>query len=125
MSYIGILYKPDYGSDGLEISDEILQLYIDVSGREYNYSRNDTLMISLIKTYGREYKDSTFIAYIDSKYEDCWYIHEYDGSESVKINLDKYRLKLINEIPISEFNREKVIEIINMKLENPNIIINV
>jgi hypothetical protein len=106
MSYSIILYNQ------FDISDEILDLYEEKYGEQYDFSCDNSKMIYLIESLNI----SVCKAYFDKKYEGCWRIHEYDGMESVKIDIEKYRIKMIKEIPEEEFTREKVMEILDMKI---------
>lgn len=120
MEYTTILFNSNYGTDGLNPSDELCDKYREKYGKEFNFDRDDKLMVELI----RETNDySIGVSYFDKKYEGCHTISEYDGLEKVTIDINKYRIKLIKEIPDDEFNKEKVMEILNMNIPRPKIYI--
>lgn len=123
MEYFTVLYNPNYGSGGINISLESFNEYLSITGEEYDYSRTNAIMATIIE----KGEDCMSVAYLEIKYKDCWFIHEYDGSESVKIDIEKYRCKLIKEqLEIAnklESNDEKVKilikidEIISLKIK--------
>ena len=124
---IEILYNTKYGGWG--ISKKAIELYklrrSDLSEIEKdNYSsfsfslsrRNDPILIEIYKELGNDF-DSKFsrsvIKKISKKYENYYYIEEYDGKEWVKINYNEYKLdniyNKIKEILKSDLNNDQKI----------------
>jgi hypothetical protein len=102
---IEILYNNCYG--GWNISKKAIELYklrnnnvqdsdntLD-SELDFYYQRNDPILIQIYKELGHEFDDKyskTKLKKINKKYENYFYIDEYDGAECVKINYTKYKL---------------------------------
>lgn len=96
------------GFGGFELSRQVLHTYNEkrkMEGLEEIYNikliesnyRHDPLLIEAIKSSGNSRKIG--IADIDSKYKNCYEIHEYDGYESVVCDparLIEYRLRSVN-----------------------------
>lgn len=85
-------------------------------------NRNDESMIQLLKELNLSMCECPFlVVYFDKKYDGCFDIQydETQGKEYVNINLSTYCLKLIEQL--SKFTKEKVMEIIKMKLKNLNV----
>ena len=96
---IEILYNNRYG--GWKISEKANELYKLRSHNsteiefDYYYNRNDTTLIQIYKELGNDFDgkySSTKIKKIPKKYENYYYIDEYDGKEYVKIDYTKYKL---------------------------------
>jgi hypothetical protein len=97
---IEILYNNRYG--GWKISKKAIELYklrsynsTEIEFNYYYYNRNDTILIQIYKELGNDFDDkhsSTNIKKIPKKYENYYYINEYDGKEYVKIDYTKYKL---------------------------------
>ena len=96
---IEILYNICYGGWG--ISKKTIELYklrSNLTELNFNYNyccRNDTILIQIYKELGDEFDDKysrTKIKKILKKYENYYYIDEYDGKEFVKIDYTKYKL---------------------------------
>jgi hypothetical protein len=94
---IEILYNKKYG--GWTISDKAMELYkLRTTNNldSYFHKRNDTILIQIFKELGNEFDDKkysrTLIKKIPKKYEDYYYISEYDGLETVNIDYTKYEL---------------------------------
>jgi len=122
---IEILYNTSYGSWG--ISDKAMELY---KLRNVNYnsmelisdeelSRTDPILIQIYNEFGDEMNTKNCkirIKKIPKKYENYYYISEYDGKECIEIDLTNYKLDMvynkITEILQSTNNNDiKIIEI--------------
>lgn len=103
MNFFTVLYKPGYGSEGLELLNSTCDMYKERTGIEFDYERTDCVMANIITEIelDEDSEEHTKIAYLEDKFKNCWFIHEYDGSESVRIDMTKYRLKLIKEKVLS------------------------
>lgn len=93
---IEILYNNNYGGWG--ISKKAFELYQLRSNSEFEkdfHCRNDPILIQIYKELGDDF-DSKFsrsrIKKIPKKYENYYYIDEYDGKECVKIDYKDYKL---------------------------------
>ena len=122
---IQVLYNNCYGS--WKISSLAKKLYIsrkmkNKSNDIYKYlsKRNDPILIQIYKELGKEFDEKnskTMIQKIPKKYENYYYIDEYDGLESVQIAYSNYELdnlkKNIKEILENNSidNDEKINEI--------------
>jgi hypothetical protein len=94
---IEVLFNNCYG--GWTISNKAMKLY---TLRKTNNSnnclrrRNDPILIQIYKELGDEFDDekysNTKIEKIPKKYENYYYISEYDGLEMVEIDYTKYEL---------------------------------
>ena len=94
---IEILYNKKYG--GWTISDKAKELYKLRTTNNVDsdfHERNDTILIQIYKELGKEFDDKKFsktlIKKIPKKYEEYYYISEYDGLETVNIDYTKYEL---------------------------------
>lgn len=98
---IEVLYNNKYG--GWKISKKAIELYklrnIDsnLTELEFDYycCRNDQILIQIYKELGDDFDDKhskTKIKKILKKYENYYYIDQYDGKENVKIDYTKYKL---------------------------------
>jgi hypothetical protein len=97
---IEILYNSTYGGWG--ISKKTFELYklrsnlTNLSEFEKDFScRNDPILIQIYKELGDDFDDKfskSKIKKIPKKYENYYYIEEYDGKEFVKIDYIKYKL---------------------------------
>jgi len=96
---IEILYNNRYG--GWKISEKAIELYKLRSDNSteiefnYYYDRNNTILIQIYKELGNDFDNkysSTKIKKIPKKYENYYFIDEYDGKEYVKIDYTKYKL---------------------------------
>ena len=104
---IEVLLNDCYGGWG--ISNKAKELYIlrkTENSRNYLSMRSDPILIQIYKELGdefdREKYSKTGIEIIPKKYENHYYISEYDGLERVEIDYTKYELdnlkKKIKEI---------------------------
>ena len=117
-----ILYNACYGGWG--ISNKAMELYKLKTNNFDNYypRRNDTILIEIYKELGDEFDEKhskTLIEKIPKQYENFYYISEYDGLETVKINYTKYELynlkKNIKEILEKNIdNDEKINQLKNI-----------
>ena len=126
---IEILYNTKYGGWG--ISKKAIELYklrrsglSEIEKDDYSSSssfssfscRNDPILIEIYKELGNDF-DSKFsrsaIKKIPKKYENYYYIEEYDGKEWVKIDYNEYKLdnihNKIKEILKSDLNNDQKI----------------
>jgi hypothetical protein len=94
---IEILYNNRYG--GWVISDKAMELYTLRKIKNSNYylrRRSDPILIQIYKELGDEFDgkkySKTSIEKIPKKYENYYYISEYDGLEKVEIDYTKYQL---------------------------------
>jgi len=95
---IEILYNDSYGG-GWRISNKARKLYeLRKTNNSNNYlcKRSDPVLIQIYYELGNEFDgektSKTFIEKIPKKYKNCYYISEYDGSETVEIDYTKYEL---------------------------------
>lgn len=110
-----VIINVAYGGGGIHTTDEIDALYFEETGKNYDYDREDVVMAKLIET--NECVGKYFcmqVIYIENKYKGCYTIQEYDGSESVSVSIDKYKIKLVKEL--EDFTKENVVKILDMKL---------
>jgi len=110
---IEVLYNARYG--GWVISDKAMKLYTLRRTKNSTYylrRRNDPILIQIYKELGDEFDgkeySKTSIEKIPKKYENYYFISEYDGLETVEIDYTKYELDIL---------KQKIKEI----LENNNI----
>ena len=94
---IEILYNSKYGGWGMsKKAFELYKLKVNLSEFEKNFCcRNDQNIIQIYKELGDDFDDmfsKTRIKTIPKKYENYYYIEEYDGKECVKINYTEYKL---------------------------------
>jgi len=97
---IEVLYNECYGS--WKISDKAKELYIFrksnnelIENNIYLSKRNDPNIIQIYYELGEEFNGKncrTNIRKISKKYENYYYIDQYDGFESVEIDYIKYEL---------------------------------
>lgn len=93
---IEVLYNNCYG--GWRISDKAMELYTFRKTKNSNNSRkrNDPILIQIYNELGDEFDgwegSKTSIEKIPKKYENYYYISEYDGLEMVEIDYTKYEL---------------------------------
>ena len=93
---IEILYNGCYGGWG--ISDKAVELYKLRNVNCNNFDdedlcRNDPILIQIYNELGKEFNGEYAkikIKKIPKKYKNYYYIHEYDGLESVKIDYTNY-----------------------------------
>jgi len=86
-----------YGGFGL--SKEGAELYDKLSKHHVSLDRFDPVLIQVIETLGVKANcnySKLGIVYIPGKFRDCIKIDEYDGLESIEIDLDKYILNQIH-----------------------------
>ena len=97
---IEILYISG-GYGGWKISDKAMELYKLRTANNNNFDiylqdRNDTILIKIYKELGNTFNDKNYgktsIKKIPKKYEEYYYISEYEGLESVEINYTQYEL---------------------------------
>lgn len=94
---IGVLYNACYG--GWAMSDKAKELYTLRKTKNSNYcrKRNDPILIQIYNELGNDFDSKhrhskTSIKKISKKYENYYYISEYDGLETVVIDYTKYEL---------------------------------
>ena len=91
---IDVLYNNCHGGWG--ISDKARELYIlRKTKNSNNKRRTDPILIQIYNELGDEFDDkysSSAIAKIPKKYENYYYISEYDGLEKIEIDYTKYEL---------------------------------
>ena len=131
-----VLVNKCYGRFGLsdEIYDEYEKKYKKINPNFGNremyetlhdpYIRTNNLLIELVKKYGEKANDiysKIKIEYIPKKYEKAFYIYEYDGMESIRINYDKYRHQKLKDI-LYDTNIDDSERVLQMKffIENKN-----
>uniref|UniRef100_A0A6C0IEK8 Uncharacterized protein n=1 Tax=viral metagenome TaxID=1070528 RepID=A0A6C0IEK8_9ZZZZ len=125
--FIEILYNTSYGGWG--ISDKAIELYklrnVNDNSMALEYechellSRTDPILIQIYNELGDEMNTKCCkirIKKIPKKYENYYYISEYDGKESIAIDFTNYKLDMvynkITEILQSTNNNEiKIIKI--------------
>jgi len=112
-----ILINKNYGGFGL--SEKATELY-NTRKREIdplfiynknNVDRTDPILIQIYYELKDEINDQFAklgIYKIEKKYKDCYEISEYDGSESIKINYAKYKLKKLQYELIDILNNNKL-----------------
>ena len=93
---IEVLYNGCYGGWG--ISDKAKELYTSRQIKNDTYylrRRSNTILVQIYKELGNEFDDKyskTKIEKIPKKFENYYYITEYDGLETVEIDYTKYEL---------------------------------
>ena len=93
---IEVLLNDCYG--GWRISNKATKLYELRKIKDSNYyirRRSDPILIQIYKELGYEFDEKyskTNIEKIPKKYEKYYYISEYDGLETIEIDLIKYEL---------------------------------
>ena len=93
---IEVLYNGCYG--GWKISDKAKELYTSRQIKNDTYylrRRSNTILIQIYKELGNEFDgkySKTKIEKIPKKFENYYYITEYDGLETVEIDYTKYEL---------------------------------
>ncbi len=107
--FVEVMYNASYG--GFGFSKEAKQLYCremnvpEESVRFSRFSRTDPVMIRIVKDLG-ERANGNFsnicLERIDVKYENHFYIEEYDGYECVKIDYKEFKLERIRAAIESE-----------------------
>lgn len=132
MEYFTVLHSGSYGCGSIPIPKRIANLYMKETGQFWTRrNRTDSIMGKLVLENRDECdKAGVDVTIIDKKFEDCWDIHEYDGLETIQINEDKYKLKLINDLVNSYFKEPMSLNdsscqrmydiksILSMKIEN-------
>jgi hypothetical protein len=113
---IEVLINDCYG--GWRISNKAIELYTLRKSEKYLSKRSDPILIQIYKELGDEFDEGKYsktgIEKIPKKYENHYYISEYDGLETVEIDYTKYELdnlkKKLKEIieNISIDNDEKI-----------------
>lgn len=108
---IQVLYNNCYGGWGA--SDKALQLYNDRMSQldtEHKFitcsselwrKRHDSLLVEIFHELGNDFNpeySNVKIATIPKKYEKYYTITEYDGLESVNIDINQYKLDTITQI---------------------------
>ena len=124
---IEVLLNDCYG--GWSISNKALQLYkLRKTNNSSNYvrRRSDPLLIQIYKELGNEFDgekySKTGIEKIPKKYENYYFISEYDGLETVEIDYTKYEMdnlkKNIKEILDNNSidNDEKINQLKNISI---------
>ena len=123
---IEVLINDCYG--GWKISNKAVELYKLRRPKDSNYyvrRRSDPIFVQIYKELGDEFDggkgSKTGIGKIPKKYENYYYITEYDGLESIEIDYTKYEFdnfkKNIKEILENNSidNDEKINQLQNMK----------
>ena len=91
---IDVLYNNCYGGWG--ISNKARKLYeLRKTNNSNNRKRNDPILIQIYNELGDEFDNkysNSAIAKIPKKYENYYYISEYDGLEKIEIDYTKYEL---------------------------------
>jgi len=91
---IEVLINDCYG--GWSISSKASKLYALRKINNYKNKRSDPILIQIYKELGDEFDggkySKTNIEKIPKKYENYYYISEYDGLETVEIDYSKYEL---------------------------------
>jgi hypothetical protein len=93
---IEVLYNYCYGHWGM--SDKAKELYTlrkTKNSNNYIRRRNDPILIQIYNELGNEFDErnsKTSIEKIPKKYENYYYISEYDGLETIEIDYTKYEL---------------------------------
>ena len=111
---IEVLYNNCYG--GWRMSDKAGKLYIlrkTKNSNHYVRRRNDPILIQIYNELGDEFDgkySKTSIEKISKKYENYYYITEYDGLETVEIDYIKYELDNLKK------NIEEILE--NNSIDN-------
>ena len=100
--HIEVLYNDCYGSWG--ISNKANKLYTLRKTKDYDYNnylrRSDPILIQIYNELGHEFDNKhskTTIQKIPKKYENYYYITEYDGLETVEIDYTKYELDILKK----------------------------
>jgi hypothetical protein len=128
---IGVLYNDCYG--GFVISKRVIDLYnIKMKGinpehenilynENYylnNIKRHDQVLVDVYNQLGNDFNEGDYtnikVKYIKKKYENCYYISEYDGLESVLIDINKYKLETIKNIVEDNINSDEKINKIKL-----------
>ena len=110
---IEILYNTRYGR--WVISNKAMELYKLRKTINFNYylhKRNDPILVQIYKELGDEFDgncSSTKIEKIPKKYENYYFISEYDGLETVEIDYTKYQLDNLKQ-KIKEILEENSID---------------
>ena len=121
---IEVLYNGCHG--GWKISENAIELY-KLRNKNYNFiglhsddiCRSDPIIIQIYKELGDECNtkySKIKIKKIPKKYEEYYYISEYDGLECIKINYNEYKLdsiynKITEILQNTNNNNIKIIEI--------------
>jgi len=89
-----VMINADYG--GFTMDDEVRDLYKYRAGKKYEGDREDLIMIQIYKEVGAEhFGGEVVLEYIEEKYRGHYDIHEYDGMESIQINIHSYQLQVL------------------------------
>jgi len=125
MEFTEVLLNGCYG--GFGFSELAKEEYKKISSNKkisyFRDIRTDPKMINIVKKFGKfangEYS-KIYIEKINSKLINYFTIHEYDGQESLDINIEKYILDRINYIISQDINSDikiiKIKEIINEQI---------
>lgn len=123
---IEILFNAHYG--GFYPSNKSTEIY-NRRMREINsefipiktcihVKRHDKLLVQIFRELGDEFatmKRNTIEIYsIPKKYENCYIIDKYEGIEYISVDINKYILKKISEILVSNNNHDDKINEINI-----------
>ncbi len=126
---VEILYNRCFG--GFGFSDEAVEQYrsrkdgIDPTFDPYEIERHDALMIQIVKELGPRangYCAKLAIHTVPSHFVKHYEIVEYDGSESVRINYDAYRIEtaksMLQNANLTKSEKiARAIAVLNAKLE--------
>jgi len=101
--YSLVLINTCYG--GFGISNKARYLYKQLTGNKldtYSYDcRNDALVIKIVLRLGKVARDSHAklkICLVPEFIGNHFKIHEYDGLESLSLNIDRYKIERISDI---------------------------
>ena len=130
---IGVLINNCYG--GFKISEKALDLYnkkkseLDSNHKpitENCIDRDDPILVEIYNELQKDFNGANYsniiVENIPKKYKKCYNIHNYDGQETILINLEKYKLDTIKMITsrIDLNSDEKINEINKVLLETLN-----
>ena len=132
---VGTLVWKEYGNDDRfdELANEFFKRYEHFHKKPFNgllsrylyNNRQDLILVKLMEeTHCTNFKNSSGISidYVHEKYKDFVEIDDYDGLESMSINLEKFRIK--GALDIYESNAtsdsdilEKIHDVLTKKFE--------
>ena len=131
VSNIAVMYNACYGGYGF--SDLAMKQYNEnmlLKDPQFEFvtydpdiARDDKVMIGICESLGElahKIHTQVQIKYIPEKFDDCWNIEEYDGSEKVIIDYMKYKVKQTKKILADDEknNDIKISEITKIMNEN-------
>jgi hypothetical protein len=90
-----------YNTKMLEINSEYKPILYDENKGIGNIERHNKIWIDVYNELGNDFNGSKYsnikIKYIEKKYQNSYDILEYDGFETVRIDLNKYKLECIKD----------------------------